>query len=378
MWLWGAGLAAAVVLFLFVQMLGLAFVLRWEDEQTIGLNYYGRSPDERLRFKRSLRRFARLLAPAIWLNGRLGTLDFRKSRIVYKGVSAPTGSCSMESFALGESYEPGPSDLFIVTQMKCGTTWMQQIAYEVLLRGAGDLAGSGTTLYAISPWLEGRKSVATRDAPRVGHEHPMRIIKTHFPAQLCPFRYEARYIYVARHPVSCFASCIDFVHTNVGALAPAPAAFEEWFCSRDLMWWSTWSEHVAGWWHKAQQEPNVLFVHFEDMKRDLPSVVRRVADFLGLTPLDDSEVARIVHKCGFDYMQQHQDVFEMHPPHILQTNAALFVSGAANRHQDVPVDVTGRILEWASRGLAANDIRLQHVYPDLAAAATPSSTPARA
>lgn len=38
--------------------------------------------------------------------------------------------------------------------MKCGTTWMQHIVYEVVGRGRGDLVATGTTLYSQSCWLE--------------------------------------------------------------------------------------------------------------------------------------------------------------------------------------------------------------------------------
>jgi aryl sulfotransferase len=241
---------------------------------------------------------------------------------------------------------------------------MQQVVYEVLHRGRGDLVSSGTALYAVSPWLEGRKSVPVEQAPLIGQDRPSRIIKTHFPAQLCPFDRNARYIYVARHPVSCFASCVDFVVTNVGALAPALSAFEEWYCSNELMWWGTWTQHVRGWWERAQNEQNVLYVYFEEMKRDLPGVVRKVAAFLGIAPLTDAEVGLITEKAGFDYMREHQDAFEMHPPHILQTNAALFVSGKADRHRDVPADVRQRILAWSAQELADSDFPLATAYPD--------------
>ncbi len=358
-----------IVLLYIVQSVYLAMVLRWEDEQTVGLNYYGRPQAERDRFKRALRLHAVLLSPVLWLNSRLVKLDFRKARIQYKGVSGPAGSCSTESFARAVAYRPRPEDVFVVTQMKCGTTWMQHVVYEVLNRGNGDLVTTGTALYAVSPWLEGRKSVPIERAPLVGGERPSRIIKTHLGVQLCPYDPDARYIYVARNPVSCFASCIDFVATNVGRMAPAMHAYEDWFCSPDLMWWGTWTDHVKAWWGLAQQSSNVLFVYFEDMKRDLPATVRRVADFLGVAPLTDEELARVVEKCGFAYMQKHQDNFEMHPPHILQTNAELFVSGTADRHGDVSDEVRQRIRWWAAREMAASDFPLARAYPDVAAAA---------
>lgn len=348
----------------------LAMVLKSEDEQTVGLAYYGRPLAERNAYKEQLRARARRLRPILALNAKLAKLDFARARIQHDGTSAPTGSCSKESFATAVAYTPTPEDVFVVTQMKCGTTWMQHVVYEVLRRGEGDLVATGTAMYAVSPWIEGRKSVSIEQAPLVGTERPSRIIKTHLPASLCPFNAQAKYVYVARHPVSCFASCIDFVDTNVGGMAPDIPAFERWYTSPDLMWWGTWTDHVKGWWERSKTSPNVLFVYFEDMKKDLATVVRQVADFLGMAPLSDAEVAAVVHKCGFAYMQEHQDSFEMHPPHLLQTNAELFVSGSADRYKHVPAEVRARIAEWVVGEMQGSDFPLAKVYPDVVASKT--------
>jgi hypothetical protein len=348
----------------------LAAILRWEDRRTVGLSYYGLSPRERDRFKARLRFHARTLAPLIWFNGRFTRMKFPRSSFRHGGVSLPAGICDRHSAERAVSYQPRPEDVFVVTQMKCGTTWMQHVVYQVLQRGEGNLVESGTALYAVAPWLEGRKSVPPDQAPLVGWERPSRIIKSHLPAQLCPTSSngETRYIYVARHPVSCFASCLDFVVTNVGAMAPRLPECEEWFRSADLMWWGTWTDHVKGWWDRAARDRGVLFLYFEGMKRDLAGVARRVAEFLGVTPLSDSELAQVVEKCGFAYMQKHQDNFEMHPPHILQTNAALFVRGTADRHRDVPEEVRERIRSWAAAELRGASFPLAQAYPDVAGA----------
>jgi len=344
----------------------MATVLKWEDEQSVGLGYYGLPLAERHAFKERLRTHARRLRPILALNAKMAKLDFARSRIQYKGVSGPSGSCTAETFEAAANYTPKPEDVFIVTQMKCGTTWMQHVVYEVLMRGKGNLVETGTAMYAISPWIEGRKSVPMDKAPLVGTERPSRIIKTHMPASLLPYNSAAKYVYVARHPVSCFASCIDFVDTNVGGMAPDLAAFEKWYTSPDLMWWGTWTDHVKGWWARAQESPsNVLFVYFEDMKKDLGAVVTRVAAFLGVAPLSAEELAAVVHKCGFKYMQEHQDMFEMHPPHVLQTNAELFVSGSADRYKNVPADVRARVASWTAQEMSSSDFPLAEKYPDV-------------
>jgi hypothetical protein len=364
---WIAVLVGALVLFFITQMIYLGVILSWEDQKTRGLEYYGLPPEGRADFKRTLRRHARLLFPILRLVGRFSSFTFQKASFRHRGVSGPKGTCSLESFQRADEYEARPEDVFVVTQMKCGTTWMQHVVYEILHRGNGDLVGSGTALYAVSPWLEALKSVPIDEAPLLGIERPSRLIKTHLPATLCPFSPEARYVYVARHPVSCFASCADFIATNVGAMAPDLGAVDEWFCSEELMWWGTWPDHVKGWWELAQANDNVLFVHFEEMKRDLPTIVRQVASFLGVQPLSDAELEDVVHKCGFEYMQAHKEAFEMHPPHILATDAELFVKGTADRHKDVPKEVRERVLGWCAAELAGSDYPFAQTYAGVAA-----------
>jgi len=362
-------LVGGTIAFLVVELVYLAGVLAWEDQRTRGTSYYGLSPAERDRFKRTLRWHARLLAPILRLLGRLSKPDLSRAGFRFKGIAGPKGTCTEESFARGAAYSPEPTDVFVATQMKCGTTWMQHLVYQILLRGRGDLVESGRTLYAVSPWLESVKSVSTTDAPIVGTERPSRIIKTHFPAHLCPYLAAARYIYVVRHPVSCFASCADFLAGNLGPFCPDLDAIEEWFCSDELMWWGTWPAHVDGWWELSRQRDNVLFVSFEDMKRDLAAVTRRVAAFLGMSPLADAELEAVLVKCSFEYMRRHDTAFEMHPPHILALDTKLFVRGTADRHRDVSGEAGGRIMAWCAQQMHESDFRLADVYPIGATAA---------
>jgi hypothetical protein len=264
------------------------------------------------------------------------------------------------------AYTPRAEDVFVVTPMRCGTTWMQHLVFEVLNRGAGDLASSGRTLYGISPWLEALVGVPVAEAPLVGAERPARVIKSHFPAAVCPFDRRARYIYVTRHPIACYASCVDFIAVNAGPFAPAPERIEEWFCSEQWMWWGTWPAHVSGWWERAHTHDNVLLLTFEDLKRDLPAVAQRVAGFLGLSPLTGAEVQQVTARCSFDFMRRHGDTFEMHPPHILAPEPALFTRGAADRHRDVDAERRARLGRWCAAALWGSAFPLDELFPDVA------------
>jgi len=364
---WILWIVGGVIVFLVIQVICLFVVLTRGERHTLGLAYYGLPRAERAAFRARLRRHARLLAPILWLLGRTSKFRFAPSTFRHDGLAGPRGTCSETSFARARAYEPAPEDVFVVTQMKCGTTWMQNLVYEVLSRGRGELVDRGTALYAVSPWIEALKCVAVEDAPLVGDRRPSRIIKTHLPESYCPWSEDARYVYVARHPVSCFASCADFISANSGPMAPEIDAVETWFCSDD-MWWGAWPEHVAGWWERSRASDNVLFVRFEDMKLDLAAVVERVAAFLGVPPLDEEELAGVLRKCGFEYMSANDDIFEMHPPHIFATNAELFVKGTADRHRDVPLEIRRRIAAWCAVALAGTSYPLAEQYPDVSAA----------
>lgn len=355
--------AGGAVVLLVIQWGYLVVVLVWEDQKTRGVAYYGLSLSERERFKRTLRLHARLLSPIVRLLGRLSKPDLARGSFRFEGVAGPKGTCSVESFRQAVGYGPRPGDVFVATQMKCGTTWMQHLVYQILLRGQGDLAEEGRALYALSPWLESIKSVSVADAPVVGTERPSRIVKTHFPARLCPYSPEAKYIYVARHPVSCFASCADFLAGNMGPFCPSLDVIEEWFCSSEMMWWGTWPAHVDGWWDRSQRTKNTLFVRFEDMRSDLATVARRVAAFLDMAPLSDAELDSVVTKCGFAYMQSHQSSFEMYPPHILAFDTKLFVRGTADRHRDASQGAAERIMAWCADQLKDGTFPINDMYP---------------
>ena len=234
-----------------------------------------------------------------------------------------------------------------------------------MCRGRGDFSDQGHGhLYATSPWIDGVNSVLMKDAPLVG-ERPTRIIKTHLPTKLCPYSPEAKYIYVTRHPVSCFASIVDYNRTLLGPLTPSVATFVDWFCS-DGMYWRPWPEHVAGWWQWAASRDNILFVHFEDMKADFSTVRDRVADFLGYC-LMPNEKERITEKCRFQYMRDHEEWFDMAPPTMFSVVGGGFMaSGKASRHEDVTPEIRRRLLDYCRDALRGSDYPAGRFYPDLA------------
>lgn len=361
------GILAGVILLIVANALYLGWYLHWERRHSSGMAYYGKPLVER----RALKRRIRWRSLPIWPYVRLVAFCRRGKATMpvfeYQGVCGPPGAASPEVFERAAAYKPRSEDVFVVTQMRCGTTWMQQLVYEIVHHGYGDLTDAGHNhLYAVSCWIDGINSVSLDNAPVVG-ERPTRIIKTHLPTRLCPYNEHAKYIYVARHPVSCFASIADYNRTLLGPLTPSVEKIADWFCS-DRMYWLPWPEHVAGWWQWAAHRSNVLFVHYEEMTTDFPGVLDRVATFLGLE-LTADEKRRIKQKCSFQYMKDNEELFEMSPPNMFSVTGGRFLaSGKLARHEDVTPAIRQRIVEYCRDSLSKREYPFQRFYPELAAA----------
>lgn len=96
---------------------------------------------------------------------------------------------------------------------------------------------------------------------------------------------------------------MSLIHKVVGT-------FEE-FCNLFLndkaVCGSIWSHMLAFW--NRRNDPNILFLKYEDMKRDLRNTIYQCADFLGVSDkLNDEEVSRMCDHLNFDKMQRNQAV----------------------------------------------------------------------
>jgi hypothetical protein len=359
-WPFAALTATALAVAAFIY---LAWYVRWEARQTRGMAYYGRPLPARQALKRRIRLLSWPAMPLVRVLARLQRADTPLPSFEYQGVCGPPKVSSPEVFARATQYRPRREDVFVVTQMRCGTTWMQQLVHETVTRGRGDFGQGRGHLYAISPWIDAANGVSIEGAPLLG-EPPTRIIKSHLPTSLCPYNADAKYIYVTRHPVSCFASIVDYNRTLLGPFMPSLDVFADWFCS-DRMYWLPWPRHVADWWDWAETRGNVLFIHFEEMKSDFDGVRNRVASFLGVS-LTAAERQLVTDTCSFQYMQAHEEWFDMSPPTMFSAAGGRFMrSGAASRHEDVTPAIRKRILEYCRGALAGRAYPSQRFYPDI-------------
>ncbi|CAN7988202.1 unnamed protein product [Ixodes hexagonus] len=169
-------------------------------------------------------------------------------------------------------YQPQPGDVFVVTYPKCGTTWVQHIGYLILHKGAPP--PSGLDFYRCNPFFEMFGAEAVEEMTRPG------LIKTHLPYHLLPQHPQAKYIYVCRNPKD---ACVSyFYHTRgFSGYEFEDGRFEDYFDiyvegENDF---GDYFDHVLSW-YAHRDDPNVLFINYEDMKRDPRKYVLKIAKFI--------------------------------------------------------------------------------------------------
>lgn len=244
-------------------------------------------------------------------------------------------------------------DIIIATYAKSGTTWTQQIVSQILFNGQEELNVS-----EMSPWMDLRVPPKKEKLAAVEAQTHRRFLKTHLPVDALVFSPKAKYIYIGRdgrdvvwslynHHSNVNAMLYDLLNNTPGRVGPPfePATssieqyFRDWLARDGYPFWSLW-ENVRSWW-EIRHLPNVLLLHYAQLKQDLSGQMRRIANFLEV-PVDKEQWSTIVEHCTFDYMKQHAEQVVPLGGVIFEGGAKTFIHQGTNgrwRNTLTPEDI---------------------------------------
>lgn len=204
-----------------------------------------------------------------------------------------------EGWQRGLNYKPDPTDVFIVTPPKCGTTWMQQIVHSLRTRGSMDF----DEISRVVPWINMAYDLGIDlYAPQVARPHAF---KTHTPLDELPKG--GKYIVIVRDPCDALLSDYHFMEGmffEKGTISLEEFAREEFIPARDI------HKHILAFWDR-RYDKDVLLLCYENMKADLARTIERVAAFIDI-PLDEELKEIVLRQSDIKFVQEHKDKFEDH------------------------------------------------------------------
>jgi len=261
-------------------------------------------------------------------------------------------------------FRPRPDDVWVVTFAKCGTTWTQEMVWMIV--NDCDYEGGKADLNMRSPFLEfsyllptslGMKRFALAQMDKLPSP---RVMKSHLSFDLLNAELldTCKVVYVARNPkdviVSYFHhySLMKFVGFK-GSLAQ----FADYFM-KDQVLGAPFFPHVLAAWN-LRHHPNLHFIFYEDMKRDLRGEIKKVADFLQ-KPLTEEQLDGLTEHLRIDNFAKNEAVNKK----SMKNSSPFFGGGDFIRkgktgdwknHFDA--ELNERIDRWIEANLAGSDLK---------------------
>ena len=198
-------------------------------------------------------------------------------------------------------FRPRPDDIFIVTYPKSGTTWTQMLVVQLLWEDGARF----DHISQRSPYLE--------DVLRFAHVDFLekvpspRVIKTHMPYWMLRPSKDSRILFVTREPRDTFVSC----YHHFELVRRFRSSFDR-FMGRIVSGrggFMSWYQYMRGW-MPHRNDANVLWLRYEDLRKDLEGQARRIAAFLNV-PVPEERLPGILEQCSFESMRQQEHKFDV-------------------------------------------------------------------
>ncbi|XP_068629941.1 sulfotransferase 1B1-like [Battus philenor] len=277
-----------------------------------------------------------------------------------------------------------PDDIFVVSFPRSGTTWTQELVW--LLASDLDYAkAAANPLKSRYIFLEFSMfmSKEVQDQARsdnVGKEEELRFLdmvctpgsklaaqtpsprffKTHLPMSLLPATLldTAKVVYVARDPRDV---AVSYFHLNrLYKMVNFTGDFKTYwnFFIKDMLRWTPFFEHLKEAW-QMRHHPNMLFLFYEELLKNLESTVKRVADFLGkqLTP---EQTNALCSHLSFENFKNNQSVNidEVRRLGLLAENEKFVRKGKSGGWKEYFDEDMARKAElWIAKNLEDTDLR---------------------
>ncbi|XP_046448178.1 sulfotransferase 1B1-like isoform X1 [Daphnia pulex] len=263
--------------------------------------------------------------------------------------------------------KPRTDDVWLLTFPKCGTTWTSELLW-LLKNDCNFETAAKIQLHSRAPFLEmpylsavsGPMKNFLMTVDKVEKLPSPRVIRPHLPFYLLPPELldTTKVVYVARNPKDVIVSYyfhhkLIKVHGYTGTLDE----FAEFFINDEVVY-APFFPHILDAWSK-RHHPNMHFMFYEDMKKDLRGEIEKVATFLGKS-YSDEQLGKLTEHLKFENFQKNESVnSESGKKFGAMNEDGRFIrngkTGDWKNH--FSPELNSRIDEWIEKNLAGTDLK---------------------
>ncbi|XP_024052087.2 sulfotransferase 6B1-like [Terrapene carolina triunguis] len=203
-----------------------------------------------------------------------------------------------------DAFDAREDDILLVSYPKSGTHWLAQIIMQIY-----------------TPKVTLTSPIEFGDISRVEELNNLsskRIIPTHLDYNMLPSNFKVKQckaFYIIRNPKDTAVSMYHYYRDNPNLpTIDSWTVFLELFLRGDVVCGS-WFDHFLSW-EEHKNDRNILFLFYEDMKKDLPKVVKKMSVFLGVN-ISDREIKEICEKSSFTEMKSNVEKENSDPNHTV-------------------------------------------------------------
>ncbi|XP_075553560.1 amine sulfotransferase-like [Dermacentor variabilis] len=231
-------------------------------------------------------------------------------------------------------------DLLQASFPKSGTHWVQYITQLIL--NDGKPLDTYEQFTKRAPFIEYHV-----DAAKHQTSAPVRTFCTHLPLCSEKLNPEAKYVYVARNP---WDVCVSLYHhmTSLSFYQFQDGTFDDFlesFLTGSLPYGCYFEHLEAGYLLKGK--PNVLFLTYEELKRDIRDALLRLANFIG------EHYGNLLKECGIEGRTQLDAIVQMSSAESIRKVMAFDLGG----HPDPEIDKQLKSLSVSSRVTNGGDAK---------------------
>lgn len=191
-----------------------------------------------------------------------------------------------------------------------------------------------------------------------------RFIKTHLPFSLMPpsvMESQAKVIYVARNPKDVAVSYyhLSRLYRTTGYVGDFPKFWN--YFENDSVAWSPYWEHIKEGWQR-RFESNVLFMFYEEMNKDLPTTIRKVAKFLD-KQINDEQIEQLTNHLSIENFRNNPSInlHELRRIKVLNSSEQSFVRNGKSMlkgwQKEYTPEIAERVEAWIAKNLQNTTMR---------------------